>query len=115
VRVPASVTGRSRIRSNGTPTRRLSRVRGANFSVGRGDREYSLSAARFVVLAARLSATPRTVRSASLRKYALNLLNGSADMIMRDGTNGDYEIYDIGSNAILAAYPLGQIGLEWQV
>jgi hypothetical protein len=39
----------------------------------------------------------------------------SAGMIMRDGMNGDYEIYDIGNNAILAAYPLGQVGLGWQV
>ncbi len=39
----------------------------------------------------------------------------SGDMIMRDGSNGDYEIYDVGNNAILAAGPLGQVGLEWQV
>ncbi len=36
----------------------------------------------------------------------------TADMIMRDGSDEDYEIYDIGSNAILAAYELGQIGLH---
>ena len=39
----------------------------------------------------------------------------TADMIMRDGSSGDYEIYDIGSNAIQAAYALGQVGTEWQV
>jgi hypothetical protein len=39
----------------------------------------------------------------------------TADMIMRDGNNGDYEIYDLGSNTILAAYALGQVGLAWQV
>jgi hypothetical protein len=39
----------------------------------------------------------------------------TADMIMRDGNTGDYEIYDVGSSAILAAGPLGQVGLEWQV
>src|SRR5262249_27924107 len=33
--------------------------------------------------------------------------NSTADMIMTDG-NGDYEIYDIGGNTILAAYLLGQ-------
>ena len=38
----------------------------------------------------------------------------TADMIMRDGS-GDYEIYDLGNNAILAAGPLGQVGTEWQV
>ena len=36
-------------------------------------------------------------------------------MIMRDGSNGNYEIYDLGNNAILAAYALGQVGTEWQV
>jgi hypothetical protein len=39
----------------------------------------------------------------------------TADMIMRDGSNGNYEIYDLGSNSILAAYGLGQVGTEWQV
>jgi hypothetical protein len=39
----------------------------------------------------------------------------TADMIMRNGTNGDYEIYDIGYNAILGANALGQVGLEWKV
>jgi hypothetical protein len=39
----------------------------------------------------------------------------TADMIMREGANGDYEIYSIGNNAILTAAPLGQVGLEWQV
>ena len=39
----------------------------------------------------------------------------TADMILRDGNNGNYEIYDLGNNAILAAYGLGQVGLEWQV
>ena len=39
----------------------------------------------------------------------------TADMIMRDGNNGNYEIYDLGNNAILAAAPLGQVGTEWKV
>jgi hypothetical protein len=39
----------------------------------------------------------------------------TADMILRDGTNGNYEIYDIGNNAILAAAHLNQVALEWQV
>ena len=39
----------------------------------------------------------------------------TADMIMRDGSNGDYEIYDLGGNAIQTAAPLGQVGPEWQV
>jgi hypothetical protein len=39
----------------------------------------------------------------------------TADMIMRDGNNGDYEIYDLGGNAILAASAMGQVGLEWQI
>jgi subtilisin family serine protease len=39
----------------------------------------------------------------------------TADMILRNGTNGDYVIFDIGNNSILAASSLGQVGLEWQV
>jgi hypothetical protein len=36
-------------------------------------------------------------------------------MILRDSNTAIYKIYDIGSNAILAAEPLGQLGLVWQV
>jgi hypothetical protein len=39
----------------------------------------------------------------------------TADLILRDGGNGDYEIYNLGGNAILAAGPLGQVGTDWQV
>jgi hypothetical protein len=38
----------------------------------------------------------------------------TADMIMQNTNSGDLEIYDIGGNAILAAFPIGQVGLEWQ-
>jgi glucose/arabinose dehydrogenase len=38
----------------------------------------------------------------------------TADMILRRGADGMYEIYDIGNNAILAAFQLGQVGTEWQ-
>src|SRR6516164_6524668 len=38
----------------------------------------------------------------------------TADMILRHGADGKYEIYDIGNNAMLAAYQLGQVGTEWQ-
>jgi autotransporter passenger strand-loop-strand repeat protein len=41
--------------------------------------------------------------------------NTTEVMILRDGNNGDYAIYDIGSNAIVAAYLLGQVGLAWQI
>jgi hypothetical protein len=42
----------------------------------------------------------------------------TADMILRGsnmspGVAGQYEIYDIGSNSILAAYSLGQVGTDW--
>jgi hypothetical protein len=36
----------------------------------------------------------------------------TADMILRN-TTGTYEIYDIGANAILAGYKLGQVGTDW--
>src|SRR5262245_20937373 len=39
--------------------------------------------------------------------------NTSADMILRQGAGGLYQIYDIGNNAILAAYSLGQVGTDW--
>src|SRR5262249_62110979 len=43
----------------------------------------------------------------------------TAVMILRGSNSspavmGQYEIYDIGNNAILAAYQLGQIGSDWQ-
>jgi hypothetical protein len=37
----------------------------------------------------------------------------TANMILRRG-DGTYVIYDIGNNAISAAYPLGQVGTDWQ-
>jgi hypothetical protein len=38
----------------------------------------------------------------------------TADMILRHGADGQYEIYDIGNNAILAGYFLGQVGTDWK-
>jgi hypothetical protein len=38
----------------------------------------------------------------------------TADMILRDAGNGDYEIYNIGNNEILGAQALGQVGTEWE-
>src|SRR5215471_320045 len=38
----------------------------------------------------------------------------TADMILRHGADGQYEIYDIGNNAILAAYFLGTVGTDFQ-
>ena len=37
----------------------------------------------------------------------------TAVMVMSNPSNGDYEIYDVGGNAILAAYSLGQVGSPW--
>jgi hypothetical protein len=37
----------------------------------------------------------------------------TAVMIMSNPTNGTYEVYDVGGNAILAAYQLGQVGTSW--
>ena len=39
-------------------------------------------------------------------------LGTTADMILRRG-DGTYEIYDIGNNAILGAFQLGQVGTDW--
>jgi hypothetical protein len=38
----------------------------------------------------------------------------TADMILRHGADGLYEIYDLGNNAILAGYQLGQVGTDWR-
>src|SRR5262249_29585592 len=38
----------------------------------------------------------------------------TADMILRNNTNGAFEIYNLGRNAIQAAAQLGQVGLDWQ-
>src|SRR5438132_717883 len=38
----------------------------------------------------------------------------TADMILRHGSDGLYEIYDIGNNAILAGYLLGQVETDWR-
>jgi len=42
----------------------------------------------------------------------------TADMILRASNSsmsaGQYEIYDIGNNAILAGYSLGQVGTDWE-
>jgi endoglucanase len=38
----------------------------------------------------------------------------TANMILRHDADGQYEIYDIGNNALLAAYQLGMVGTDWQ-
>jgi hypothetical protein len=38
----------------------------------------------------------------------------TADMILRHGADGKYEIYDLGNNTILAAFQLGQVGTDWR-
>jgi autotransporter-associated beta strand protein len=38
----------------------------------------------------------------------------TAVMIMSHGADGQYGIYDLGNNAILADYPLDQVGTDWQ-
>jgi enterochelin esterase-like enzyme len=38
----------------------------------------------------------------------------TADMILRHGADGQYEIHDIGNHTILAGFELGQVGTDWQ-
>src|SRR5205823_4459310 len=43
----------------------------------------------------------------------------TADMVLRGSNSspavaGQYEIYDIGNNAVLAGYSLGQVGTDWR-
>src|SRR5262245_63338265 len=37
----------------------------------------------------------------------------TALMIMSNPSNGSYEVYNVGGNAILAAYDFGQVGTAW--
>jgi hypothetical protein len=37
----------------------------------------------------------------------------SANLVLRQTGNGQYEIYNLGNNSILAAYWLGQVGTDW--
>jgi hypothetical protein len=37
----------------------------------------------------------------------------SANMVLRQTSTGQYEIYNLGNNSILAAYWLGQVGTDW--
>jgi glucose/arabinose dehydrogenase len=39
----------------------------------------------------------------------------TADMMLRRGADGIFEIYNVGNSSILAAFQLGQVGTEWQV
>ena len=39
----------------------------------------------------------------------------TAVMVLRDGSDGDYEIYDLGNNAVVSTCVLGQIGIAWTV
>ena len=36
-------------------------------------------------------------------------------MILRDSSNGTFEVYDISNNNITNAVAMGQVGLEWSV
>jgi hypothetical protein len=51
--------------------------------------------------------------------FAYSILNpasppgASANMVLREASNGQYEIYNLGNNSILAAYWLGQVGTDW--
>jgi hypothetical protein len=40
---------------------------------------------------------------------------GASDLVLRNVNTGAFEVYDIASNQITAAGPLGQVGLDWQL
>jgi Lectin C-type domain len=46
--------------------------------------------------------------------FIIEYSSNTAEMILRNKTNGTFEIYNLGRNAILAAAQLGQVGLDWQ-
>ena len=37
----------------------------------------------------------------------------TSDMLIRDGSTGALDVYDISNNTINSAAPMGQVGLEW--
>jgi hypothetical protein len=39
--------------------------------------------------------------------------DASANMVLRQAGNGQYQIYNLGNNGVLAAYWLGQVGTDW--
>jgi hypothetical protein len=51
--------------------------------------------------------------------FAYSILNPSppasvsANMVLRQTGNGQYQIYNLGNNSILASYWLGQVGTDW--
>jgi hypothetical protein len=51
--------------------------------------------------------------------FAYSILNPasppgvSANMVLRNSDNGQYQIYNLGNNSILASYWLGQVGIDW--
>jgi hypothetical protein len=47
-------------------------------------------------------------------EYSTKADRTTADMILRSSTNGAFEIYNLGGNAMLTAAQLGQVGLDWQ-
>jgi CARDB len=60
------------------------------------------------------SAVPVTILHSPTGPNPISPIPTTADLILRQSSTGRYEIYDIGNNSILAAYALGQVGLDWQ-
>ncbi len=40
---------------------------------------------------------------------------GTSGLLLRNSSNGQFEVYDIANNAITFAQSMGQVGLEWQI
>jgi hypothetical protein len=57
---------------------------------------------------------PVTILHAQTGVNPVPNLSTTADMILRQSITGNFEIYNLGNNAIQAAYPLGAVGLDWQ-
>jgi hypothetical protein len=57
---------------------------------------------------------PVTILHAQTGVNPVPNLSTTADMILRQSSTGNFEIYNLGNNAIQAAYPLGAVGLDWQ-
>jgi hypothetical protein len=89
------------------------------FTTPSGDpTNHGFNQTRTVAFAVNDGASSNNTASASISLAVLNssLAAGTTEiMIMDRGSDGSYEIYDMGRNTILAAYPLGQISTAYQV
>jgi hypothetical protein len=53
--------------------------------------------------------------STSTRGVSVTIDPAEGNLVMRDGNSGGFYIYAVDNNQLLGAYPMGEVGLDWQV